>query len=224
MSVLSSIRRIPRNAFLLSFLLILLVPGPMLSDEQSLLIAELVFDAVLVAGVYSVRPRWHRWSFLLVTLVTLAVRWGELLSTHGAIDVAALGITVAWVGYAVSIIVAHLFRQRDVTIDTILGAVVTYLLIAVAFSQLFQILELTRPGSFSGLPDDLSGNRSSVTDSMMYFSLVCITTMGYGDIVPQSAIARPLAVLEGVVGQLYLAVMIARLVGLQIASDGNSES
>ena len=58
---------------------------------------------------------------------------------------------------------------------------------------------------------------------MLYFSFVCITTMGYGDIVPVSDIARPLAVLEGVFGQLYLAVMIARLVGLHIASSHNRE-
>ena len=58
---------------------------------------------------------------------------------------------------------------------------------------------------------------------MLYFSLVCITTMGYGDIVPVSNLARPLAVLEGVFGQLYLAVMIARLVGLHIASSRGQE-
>jgi hypothetical protein len=58
---------------------------------------------------------------------------------------------------------------------------------------------------------------------MLYFSFVCITTMGYGDIVPLSDIARPLAVLEGVFGQLYLAVMIARLVGLHIATSRDND-
>ena len=51
---------------------------------------------------------------------------------------------------------------------------------------------------------------------MLYFSLVCLTTMGFGDIAPLSDLARSLSVLEGVFGQLYLAVMIARLVGLHI--------
>jgi hypothetical protein len=54
---------------------------------------------------------------------------------------------------------------------------------------------------------------------MLYFSLVCITTMGYGDIVPVAPLARSLSVIEGVFGQLYLAVMIARLVGLHISRD-----
>jgi hypothetical protein len=58
---------------------------------------------------------------------------------------------------------------------------------------------------------------------MMYFSLVSITTMGFGDIVPVSGLARPLVVLEGVFGQLYLAVMIARLVGLHLVSSRNQD-
>jgi hypothetical protein len=59
---------------------------------------------------------------------------------------------------------------------------------------------------------------------MMYFSLVCITTIGFGDIMPLSNIARPLAALEGVFGQLYLAVMIARLVGLHVAHEERKQS
>ena len=139
------------------------------------------------------------------------------------LDVGALFITVLWLVYAISIIIGHLFQRRDVTVDTILGAVVTYLLAAVAFTIAFEIVELLQPGSFSGLPDQARSHRAELGSSMLYFSFVCITTMGYGDIVPVSDIARPLAVLEGVFGQLYLAVMIARLVGLHIASTHSRE-
>jgi len=116
-----------------------------------------------------------------------------------------------------------LFQRRDVTADTILGAVVTYLLAAIAFTFAFEIVELLQPGSFSGIPAEARSHRAELGSSMLYFSFVCITTMGYGDIVPVSDIARPLAVLEGVFGQLYLAVMIARLVGLHIAGSRNDE-
>ena len=115
-----------------------------------------------------------------------------------------------------------MFQRRDITVDIILGAVVTYLLAAVAFMMLFQIIELQSPGSFRGLADNIHQDRTALSDTMMYFSLVCMTTMGYGDIVPVSDIARPLAVIEGVFGQLYLAVMIARLVGLHIAGERDS--
>ena len=217
------IRDIPRNAALLVGLLALIVVSPSIPETSSGALFELVFDSILIAGVYSVGPGRHQWPFLVLTVVTLAVRWGEHLSGVPQLDVGALFITVLWLVYAVSIITGHLFQRRDVTIDTILAAVVTYLLAAVAFTLAFEIVELLQPGSFSGLPAEASSHRAELGSSMLYFSLVCITTMGYGDIVPLSNLARPLAVLEGVFGQLYLAVMIARLVGLHIASSHNRE-
>jgi hypothetical protein len=217
------IRAIPRNAALLVVLLLLIVVSPSIPEGNSGVLFELVFDSILIAGVYSVGPGRHRWPFLLLTVVTLAVRWGELLSGGPQLDVGALLITMLWLIYAVSIIIGHLFQRRDVTVDALLGAVVTYLLAAVAFTFAFEIVELLQPGSFSGIPDQARSHRAELGSSMLYFSFVCITTMGYGDIVPVSGIARPLAVLEGVFGQLYLAVMIARLVGLHIASSHKQE-
>jgi hypothetical protein len=130
----------------------------------------------------------------------------------------ALGITSVWLCYAILILATHLFQRRDVTLDTILGAVVVYLLVAALFALLFEMMEMRMPGSFSGLPDDPHGARNAATSTFSYFSLVCLTTMGYGDVVPLSSLARPIAALEGVLGQMYLAVMIARLVGLNIAT------
>ena len=220
--MISLAKRIPRNAALLVTLLVLIVVSPLVPLEDSWFIIELLFDAILLAGVYSVGPSKHRWPFLVLTVVTLAVRWGELLSGVAGLDVSALTLTVIWLFYALWIIVAHLFARQDVTVDTILGAVITYLLAAVAFGTLFQIIELQSPGSFSGVSEALRQDRAHLSNAMMYFSLVCITTMGYGDIVPLSDLARPLAVLEGVFGQLYLAVMIARLVGLHLATERDS--
>ena len=204
-------------------LLMLIVVAPLVPLESSWVVIELIFDLILLAGVYSAGPGRHRWPFLVLTVVTLAVRWGELLSGVRGLDVTALGLTVIWICYALSIIVAHLFQRRDVDVDTILGAVVTYLLAAVAFAMVFQIIEMQSAGSFSGLSDAIEEDRAELGNSMLYFSLVCITTMGFGEVVPVSSLARPIAVLEGVFGQLYLAVMIARLVGLHVASGQDSE-
>jgi uncharacterized membrane protein len=159
---------------------------------------------------------------LALTMGTLGARWSELLLGFTALDVTAAALTTIWLCYAISIVVTHLFRSRDVTLDTIMGAVVAYLMAAVAFGTLFQIVELKAPGSFSGLPDDLGTHRGELSSTMIYYSLVCITTMGYGDIVATSDLARPLSVIEGVFGQMYLAVMIARLVGLHLVSERGS--
>ena len=92
----------------------------------------------------------------------------------------------------------ELFRQREVTTNMIFGAIVTYLLAAVAFAYLFEILELLQPGSFSGIADYASAQE--LGDALLYFSLVSLTTVGYGDITPVFGVARPLAVLEGAFG------------------------
>ncbi len=215
--------RIPRNAALLIALLALIVGSSAIGDDGSGWLFELLFDAILLTGVHSVGPGKDRWPFLVFTVFTLGVRWSERLSGVVALDVGALFITVIWLGYAVWIIIRHLFQRRDVTVDTILGAMVAYLLVAVAFTLAFELIELRHPGSFSGLSASGGTDRSELGSAMVYFSLVCITTMGFGDIVAVSDIARSLAVLEGVFGQLYLAVMIARLVGLHVARDGNAK-
>jgi hypothetical protein len=216
-------RKVPRNAALLLMLVILIIIAPNVPLDRSWFVVEVIFDLILLSGVYSVGPTKHRWPFVVLTAVTLAARWGELLSGVGGLDIGALVLTVIWLCYALSIIVTHLFQRRDVTIDTILGAIVTYLLAAVAFAMLFQIVELRNPGAFSGLSDAVHEDRGELSNSLMYYSLVCITTMGYGDIVPASNLARPLSVIEGVFGQLYLAVMIARLVGLHIAGESSKD-
>ncbi len=219
--MLSRATKIPRNAALLIAILILMVLAPLLPLERSWFFVELMFDLILLAGFYSIGSFERRWLFLALTVVTLSVRWAELLSGVRGMDLTALALTVVWLAFAITVIVYQLFQHRDVDVDTILGAIVTYLLAAVAFAMLFQIVELARPGAFSGLADDVHLDRVELSNSMMYYSLVCITTMGYGDIVPVGSLARPLSVFEGVFGQLYLAVMIARLVGLHTARQSN---
>lgn len=212
-------QRIPRNAFLLIALLMLVVMSPAITDDGSGWLFELLFDAILLTGVHSVGPGKHQWPFMALTVFTLGVRWSQQLSGAVALDVGALFITLIWLAYAIWIIIRHLFQRRDVTADTILGAIVAYLLVAVGFTLAFELIELRNPGSFSGLPISAGADRSALGGALVYFSLVCITTMGFGDIVAVSDLARSLAVLEGVFGQLYLAVMIARLVGLHISQD-----
>ncbi|KPK17219.1 MAG: hypothetical protein AMJ62_01780 [Myxococcales bacterium SG8_38] len=211
------LQKVPQSAALLVGLLVLIVVSPSVQVKGAEVVIELIFDLILLAGVYAVRASRHRWTFGALTAITLAIRWGEILWGDRQYDPLYLGLTVAWLAYATWIVVGQLFQRRDVSIDTIFGAITAYLLIAVAFMELYSLIELQRPGSFAGLADATEPNRQQMGGTMLYFSLVCLTTMGFGDIVPASNLARPLAALEGVIGQLYLAIMIARLVGLHIS-------
>ena len=212
----------PNYGVLLFVLCLLIVCAPMATRAGSAYGVEAFFNLVLIAGAYSSASRGgQRWPFLGLTGLTLAMRWSALLWGGFGLELASALTTVAWIALAIVIVVRELFQERKATVNAIYGAIVAYLLAAVAFASLYEILELFQPGSFSGIPD--GANPQELGDALLYFSLVSLTTVGYGDIVPASSLARPVAVFEGVFGTLYLAVMIARLVGLNIVTGMRRE-
>ena len=118
--------------------------------------------------------------------------------------------------YTAAIIVHHLFTEDKITGDMIMGAICAYFLMGLVWSFAYSTLEFFQPGSFQ-MPQGTI-NQATFT----YYSYVTLTTLGYGDITPISTPARSLALLEAMMGQLYLAVLIARLVGIHIAQSSRS--
>src|SRR5262249_53108679 len=92
-----------------------------------------------------------------------------------------------------------------------------YLLAGLFFGVLYWVLEGTWPGSLAVLAEGTQSNFSLTV--AIYYSFVTLATLGYGDIVPRSEVARGLAIMEAVAGQLYLAVLIARLVSLYVQRE-----
>jgi len=222
-SLMPSAQIAPHYGVLLLVLLVLLVVAPVLPAERAGYGLELLFDVVLLAGAYS--AAWqsrHRLPFFVLTAVTLATRWTDMVLDHSGFSLASIALVILWLGYAVPLIVTDLFRMREVGTNAILGAIVAYVLVAVAFGSLYLMVELLQPGSFTGLP--VGSNQAELESALLYFSVVSITTMGYGDITPISGLSRSLSSIEGMFGTLYLAVMIARLVGLHNSRprDGSS--
>ena len=119
--------------------------------------------------------------------------------------------------YIVVLLVINLLSYRVITADLIYCAISTYFLIGVMWAGIYFILEGISPGSFSGI---------SETADLLYFSFVTLTTVGFGDITPQSILAKRLAVFEAAMGGIYLAVIIAMLVGryMSMQSEQDSES
>jgi len=113
------------------------------------------------------------------------------------------------------VVTGAVLRTERVTEDTLLGSLCAYLFICLAFASLYQAAELARPGSFSGLAD-----RDSLFARLSYFSLVTLTTLGYGDVTPLTPVGQSLAVLESVVGILYPAIVVARIVAVYGGGGG----
>lgn len=120
-----------------------------------------------------------------------------------------------------------LLKQREVTSETISMSISVYLLLGLAWSILYVLLFFLQPNSFSfSNPPAATGHFSErqVFPVLVYFSLVTIATVGYGDITPLSLQARYAAVAEAITGQFYLAILVARLVGLHMSRTANRDS
>jgi Ion channel len=129
----------------------------------------------------------------------------DWLSTGGRLlAIAALSFVIARV----------VFGRGRVTLHRIQGAVVLYLNFGLFFFDLYQLLAVLTPDAFSGLPP--SGTQFNSGADLLYFSFSTLTTSGFGDITPLHPMARNLANLESIIGQLYPATLLARLVSLQI--------
>ena len=131
----------------------------------------------------------------------------------------ALSLDTLLLSYLILLISADVFTTKEVDADTICGSISVYLLISGVFATVYSIQLLVDPASFF-LPEQPVGADASLGPDrlMAYFSLITITTVGYGDITPQSELARSLANLEAIIGQVYLTVLVARLVGSHIST------
>lgn len=142
----------------------------------------------------------------LVTVVWIcltASRLAGMDALHGVGVIATLVVValVAWATFAA------LFLEAKADADALAGAIFGYFLLALLWATLFDALEQWQPGSFA-----LTGEQGPASE-LFYFSLVTITTLGYGDVLPLSGAARTLAGMEAAVGTLYLAILIGRIVG-----------
>jgi hypothetical protein len=117
-----------------------------------------------------------------------------------------------------SLILGQALREGPTTYHRITGAVAAYLFLGVIWSLAYYLVTIWIPGAFSIQGSLTPGDRESLQSQLFYFSFVTLTTLGYGDIVAVHPIVRMLVILEGVIGQLFPAILIARLVSLQVQS------
>jgi hypothetical protein len=175
--------------------------------------SDLVGSVMLIAGV---AIAWGRRGLLLlgvaVAIPTLVVRWLGLLLPGRLSPVWNEVCTLAAILVVGYILLAQVFRTGPINAVRIQGAVAAYLLLGVAYAHAFQITEYLNSSSVTST----EGPMTNVID-WLYYSFATLSTLGYGDIIPTGRISRMLAVGEAITGQLYLAILIARLVGMAVS-------
>ena len=212
--------------FLFLSLLALLVAYPVLGSVEVVrpFIDGLVY-VVLIAGVLVAKSNLRQ----LVAVTILGVLTFVSLYSAETVDerwlqVASTLLGVTFFGFLAQHILRDiLFGRAQVTGDMIFAALAVYLLIGVAFAFFYQLIATLDSGAFAG-SGLLAGDAVTVFEGYLYFSFVTMTTLGFGDITPKTPQAAALVTVQAIAGQMYLAVLVARLVSLQITNPTEPEA
>ncbi|MDN3638859.1 ion channel [Simiduia curdlanivorans] len=201
---------------LLSLFGTLLIPPYFEGHELFALIWKLIFTTVLISAVYVIVEQKRIWLFAMILMLpTLATLWVDHFSGHNRIAFYVDNLTtIAFLGFISYHLLRIILLSKNVNANIIYASMCLYLLIGLIWAAIFSNINLFYDGAF------LFNSASSlkVEEQMMgvftYYSFVTLSTLGYGDIVPTHKVAQSWAAVEAMIGQFYIAIIMARLVSL----------
>jgi len=204
-------------SFLLCMLLLVVFVLFPLSGRGPLggVLLQLVFSLILISGVALVAN--SRLALVLATLLaagTAAIGWIELYQPSRQLTVIGVSLWILFFSMLAAVILVRVFREGKINFHRIQGAVCVYLLLGVIWAGCYRLVVQFDPEAFN-LPASLAD--APLMSKLVYFSFVTLTTVGYGDVTAVHSMARSLALLEALTGQLFPAVLIARLVAMEVS-------
>jgi hypothetical protein len=202
-------------SFLLGLLLVVVFVLYPMSDRSVLLgaVLQAVFSLVLISGVPVVGG--SRTLMALAGLLaagTAAIGWIRLYSPSGFLTVLGVSMWILFFSMLAGVILIRVFSEGGINLHRIQGAVAVYLLLGVIWSGCYRLVLYVDPAAFNMPP---AAAESTLMSKLVYFSFVTLTTVGYGDMTAVHPAARSLTMLEALAGQLFPAILIARLVSME---------
>jgi hypothetical protein len=174
----------------------------------------ILISFLFLSGIFAVSFKKHQPIIAsLLALPTFTLMWASYFVDIGGFEHLKNLFGMLFMLFMIILLLEHFFRQDAINREVIFGALVVYLLMGLMWGYGYTLLEHLLPGSFTH-PANISELDVTTFD---YFSFVTMTTLGYGDIIPASEPAKAMVTTQAVTGQVYLAVLVARLVGLNIA-------
>jgi len=204
-----------RFLVLLILILLMLVLAPFLDQfVQTRIMMDVFLTVIFIFIIYSIRLKRSQAIIAFVLALPLIIAtWATYFVEIRTVSLLTRVFGAFFFAYAAINILRIIVKSEKVTRETIFAAIVAYLLIALMWAFLYIILERVLPGSFS-FPERGSWGQ---TMRFGYLSFVTITTLGFGDITPVTDKASALVMIEAVVGQIYLVVLVAWLVGMHVS-------
>ncbi len=209
---------------LLIFLLIYIVGSPFLDAYPSLeILAHLFLSVTLFVALYTVQRHQNQRSIAMgLLLVLLVLYWLGIYNIIAFSEQGAYLLFAVYFGLLIYTSVMHLAHFQKVTKNILYAALCLYLIIGLFWGSLYTLLNEVCPGAYSGVLLDTA--HGSPIHAFNYFSMVTLTTLGYGDITPQTVGAGSLCQMEAIIGQFYTAVIVGWLVGNMMITDGRKDN
>jgi hypothetical protein len=204
-----------RFLFLIVLIVVLIVIGPFVEDFMRLrLFMDLFFSIIFITTIYAAtQKRSHIIIAVILVIPTILALWSEEIPISNTLVTIGYICGLIVFAFAVISILKYIFSTQVVTRQTISAAIVVYLLLALMWTFIYRLISILYPASFAIAHSKLL----DAENIYLYFSLVTITTLGYGDITPIGRQAASLAALEAVTGQIYLVVVVAWFVGMYVS-------
>jgi len=209
-----------RFIYLLGSLLGLLIAGAFVEHIRlGQVVFNILLSVVLLSSIYAIS---HDKRFVVAGSIIAAamffVSWIAQLFASAPLGLLASLLGFLYFQSTAAVILIHIFKSPSISIDELLAAVSTYLLLGIAGGFIFRLLEFLDPNTLLATNDVVPEMSTGTPMNLyIYYSFTCMTTLGFGDIVPGTPEARVFSYLSAVVGQIFLTVLIARFVGLHIS-------
>jgi hypothetical protein len=215
-----------RFSVLLVSLAALLMIGPLIPGDQTFVdkVFGVLMLVVLISCVRAVsQTRRFFWVMLIFTLINVGIGSLEIFSSveTRSFQVVVLVVRLSYFVLVFFSIMKYVLEDTPITGDKICGAVSAYMLMGITWSFVYSLFYLIDPGSIR-VPEHLLSTETVNSTWTLYFSMTTLTTLGYGDITPIKPGPQSYAIMEAATGQMFLAVIIARLIAMHIAYDSKS--
>ncbi|RNC68264.1 MAG: two pore domain potassium channel family protein [Desulfuromonadales bacterium] len=206
------------SAFLL-LLFVSLFLGPFIESLPLRIVSSLFFSFLMISGVVTISSRpLSRFIAGIVALAAIILRWTDRFTESHIVAIWSAVTSLMFLALMTGVMLIRVFKSEgQITRHRVQGAIAVYLLFGITWSIVYQLFDLSLPGAFT-LPAAHHLDATARQETFTYFSFVTLTTLGYGDVTAIHPTARMFVIMEALMGQLYPATLLARLVSLEISN------
>ncbi len=207
---------------LLTFLLLLFIFRPYDKGFVYIGIWQFCFTGLLLSSIFNCNH--HRYIQIISSILAvpaLICNWLAHFTNLPYIELIYLSFSFLFVFVCVSSIIDRVILSARVTLETLRGVVCVYFMIAFGFSYLYMLVEYFNPGSFyfiegisTYFPTKDIFEHNRIMSEIIYYSFVTLLTIGFGDVHPLRGAAQTVTILEGTIGQFYIAILVSRIIAV----------